>query len=66
LKQVLNFSKLPTDHYSIYKNITKYTYVELCDIEKVKSKTSKEMKSELKYFITEEFRKFKKEHLIKN
>ncbi|MBP2033407.1 hypothetical protein J2Z42_002110 [Clostridium algifaecis] len=66
LKQVLKVSKLSADHYSVYKNITKYTYVELCDIEKVKDKTSKEMRSELKYFNTEEFRKFKKEHLIKN
>lgn len=66
LKQVLNVSKLPIDQYLIYKNITKYTYLELCDIEKVKGKTRQKMISELKYFNTKEFRNFKKEYLIKN
>ncbi|WP_283683716.1 reverse transcriptase/maturase family protein [Clostridium perfringens] len=66
LEYVLNVSKLPIDQYVIYKNITKYTYVELSDIKNVKDKNDNKVNAEAKYFNTQEFRSFKKNHLKKN
>ncbi|WIV12106.1 reverse transcriptase domain-containing protein [Proteiniborus sp. MB09-C3] len=66
LKQILKVDRLPHDHFSVLKNITNYTYIELEDIEKIKGKKSREMRRDLKYFNTQELRQFKKEYLKKN
>lgn len=52
--------------YAIYKNITKFAYVEADDIESVKGKYRRDMRNLEKYFETDEFHNFKKEHLYKN
>ena len=66
LEYVLNVSKLPIDQYVIYKNITKYTYIELSDIKSVKDKNDNKVNAKAKYFNTQEFRSFKKNNLKKN
>ncbi|MCB2358671.1 reverse transcriptase domain-containing protein [Clostridium estertheticum] len=66
IKQVLKVNRITVEQYSIYKSITKYTFVELEDIEKEKGKKSKEMRGNSKYFDTAEFRQFKKRNLKRN
>ncbi len=63
LQQVLGVEKLLDDYYQVYKNITRFTYVELVDIESFKNKKRKDMRRLEKYFETSEFQKFKKENL---
>lgn len=66
LKEVLEVHRLDNDYFAVFKNITKFTYVEREDIEKVKGKENKEFRKESKYFDTKEFREFKKEYLKRN
>ncbi|MFH7820736.1 reverse transcriptase domain-containing protein [Neobacillus thermocopriae] len=65
---LLEQKSLPDHHYAIYKNITKYSYIELSDIEKYYSKTSKELIQEgkVKYFGTKDFQKIKRLYLKRN
>jgi len=66
LKQVLKTDRLNNDYFAVFKNITKFTYVEREDIEKVKGKKNKELRKEVKYFNTRELREFKKEYIKRN
>ncbi|MEY2195720.1 reverse transcriptase [Neobacillus sp. BF23-41] len=70
-KQLLNIFKLnslPDDHYAVYKNVTKYSYINLSDIEAYYSKSSKEIKKDgkIKFFETKEFQQIKQMFLRKN
>ena len=55
----------PAD-YAIYKNITRFTYIEAADIEFEKDKLQRDMRQLDKYFQTQEFQQFKKKYLHKN
>lgn len=52
--------------YAIYKNITKFTYIEADDIESEKGLLRRDMRGMDKYFETDEFHEFKKNYLRKN
>ena len=52
--------------YAIYKNITKFTYIEAQDIETEKKMLRKDMRDLERYFEMDEFHEFKKKHLYKN
>lgn len=66
IKCVNGGNTLDVADYAIYKNITKFTYVELFDISKFKNQRIKDMRELIKYFDTEEFHDFKKKYLKKN
>lgn len=66
LKEVLSVSKLPDDYYAVYKNITKYTYIEFEDIKKLKKMQVKDINKEGRLFETNEFQILKKKYLKKN
>ena len=51
--------------YAIYKNITKFTYVEAEDIEAEKGLFRRDMRELDKYFETDEFHDFKRSIFIK-
>lgn len=44
LKTVLNVNSLPEDHYAVFKNVTKYTYMLLTDIANYKNITMKKIR----------------------
>ena len=63
---LLKADKLPDDHYAVYKNITKYSWIELDSIEKVLGKSRKKLNKKLintKLFQTKEFHGIKKQYL---
>lgn len=66
IKCVIGEKSLDAADYAIYKNVTKFTYVEADDIESVKSLYRRDMRNFDKYFETDEFHVFKKNHLHKN
>lgn len=66
IRDVTGTNSLDAADYVIYKNITKFAYVEADDIESVKGKYRRDMRNLEKYFETDEFHNFKKEHLYKN
>lgn len=68
LMEVLDVDRLAEDHYAVYKNICKYSYVKLDQIEVEKGKKLKEMNEERieKFFETKEFHDFKRKNLKKN
>ncbi|TYR72706.1 reverse transcriptase [Rossellomorea vietnamensis] len=70
LKKVLNVDELPEDWYKIFKNITKYTYVNKTDLDKfLKNKYGvKQLKKvkPSKFMAPKEFREFKKGNLHVN
>lgn len=70
LKQTINMvqgtRKLEDDEYKVFKSITKFTYVNLDDIEADIGKTRKEMRRDNKYYNTQQFQEFKKKNLHKN
>lgn len=66
LQEVLNVEKLTDDHYALFKNITKFTYVEYNTIKSYKNYSDKEIKELTKIFETKEFQQFKKDNLFKN
>ncbi|WP_234402403.1 reverse transcriptase/maturase family protein [Oceanobacillus damuensis] len=67
LKLVLGIKTLPKDFYAVYKNITKYSWVEKKDIdEELKVKYGKDKPQLLRYFSKKEFRDFKKGNVHKN
>jgi len=60
-------NKLSDSEFKVFKSITKFSYLELTDIEKYINKTRTEMKRAAKFFKnTKEFKAFKKDHLNKN
>ena len=66
IKNVIGESVLDEADYAIYKNITKFAYIEADDIESEKGTLRRDMRKLDKYFETEEFRDFKKKYLHKN
>ena len=66
IKCVVGEKSLDVADYAIYKNITKFTYVEADDIEAEKGLFRRDMRELDKYFETDEFHDFKKKHLHKN
>ena len=66
IKCVINEESLDAADYAIYKNITKFTYIEADDIESEKGLLRRDMRGMDKYFETDEFHEFKKNHLRKN
>lgn len=66
IKCVIGEMSLDAADYAIYKNVTKFTYVEADDIESEKSLYRKDMRNFDKYFETDEFHVFKKRYLHKN
>lgn len=66
LKNVNGDEPLDAADYAIYKNLTRFSYVEADDIEKEKGKLRRDMRDIDKYFDTKEFHDFKSKHLLKN
>lgn len=66
IKKVNGNNSLDDADYAIFKNLTRFTYVEMEDIEKYKKSKIKDMRHLTKYFDTEEFQKFKKNNLKKH
>jgi hypothetical protein len=70
IKKVLNVEDLPEDWYKLFKNLTKYTYVNKTDLEtflKAKYGVKKQKNIILsKYMESQEFREFKKDYLHVN
>lgn len=68
LIEVLDVPRLSGDHYAVYKNITKYSYLKLSDIEAKKGLKLKDMNEQglKKFFTSEEFKNLKRENLKKN
>lgn len=69
LKQVLNVETLPIEYYKIFKNVTKYSYIEYTDILKMLNMTHKELINTKKEKIIDnpiDFRKFKNETVKRN
>ena len=66
IRDVIGTNSLDAADYAIYKNITKFAYVEADDIESVKGEFRRDMRNLEKYFETDEFHNFKKRHLYKN
>lgn len=66
IKNVIGENTLDEADYAIYKNITKFAYIEADDIELEKGLLRRDMRKLDKYFETEEFREFKKKYLQKN
>ena len=66
IKCVVGEKALDVADYAIYKNITKFTYIEAQDIETEKKMLRKDMRDLERYFEMDEFHEFKKKHLYKN
>lgn len=66
IKCVIGQESLDPADYAIYKNITRFTYIEAADIEFEKDKLQRDMRQLDKYFQTQEFQQFKKKYLHKN
>lgn len=66
IKCVTGEKALDEADYAIYKNITKFSYVEADDIESEKGLLRRDMRKWDKYFETDDFRELKKKHLHKN
>lgn len=65
--KVLRTELLPADYYAVYKNITKYSIVELKDILEFHNNiTYKELNNKDAVMTPDEFRAFKKGHLKSN
>ena len=66
IKTVVGTDSLDSADYAIFKNITRFSYIEADDIEKEKGKLRRDMREMDKYFNTEEFREVKKKFLKTN
>lgn len=66
ISAVLGVSKLPDDQYKVFKSITKFSYVELHDIENYKKLDRSKINNLDKYFNTHDFQEFKKSLLYTN
>ena len=60
IKTVVGTDSLDSADYAIFKNITRFSYIEADDIEKEKGKLRRDMREMDKYFNTEEFHEVKK------
>lgn len=68
LMEVFDTTHLSDAHYAVFKNISKYSYLNLSDIESEKEVKLKQMNEQklMKFFTTEEFHTFKRKNLKKN
>jgi L-rhamnose mutarotase len=66
IKTVVGTDSLDSADYAIFKNITRFSYIEADDIEKEKGKLRRDMREMDKYFNTEEFHEVKKKFLKTN
>lgn len=68
IRYVLKKNTLPKDYYNVFKNITKFSYIDKEKIEEeLKSKyDKKEMRKLSKFFNEEEFRAFKQKNIVTN
>ncbi|MDP4552949.1 reverse transcriptase domain-containing protein [Alkalihalobacillus macyae] len=68
IKSVLNVKTLPTDFFAVFKNITKYSWIEIADIDKEMKNKGNDNRTQLtRYFSNErEFREFKKNNIHNN
>ena len=55
IKNVVGTNSLDEADYAIFKNLTRFSYIEADDIEKEKNKLRRDMRELEKYFETEEF-----------
>lgn len=69
LKDLLNCDRLPSDQFAIYKNITKYSYIDVkaveIHLEKNREKLNKKY-IDSKLFTTTEFKEIKRRYLKRN
>lgn len=63
LKAINEDGRLDDAEYAVYKSVTRYAYIEVKDIARVKGKNSWQMQDLEQYFTSEEFRSFKKKYL---
>lgn len=63
IKNVTGANSLDSADYAIYKNLTRFSYIEADDIEKEKNKYRRDMRELDKYFDTEEFHEAKRKYL---
>jgi len=66
IKSVIGTDSLDVADYAIYKNLTRFSYIEAGDIEKEKNKLRRDMRELDKYFDTEEFQEAKRKYLKRN
>ncbi|MBU8909001.1 reverse transcriptase [Desertibacillus haloalkaliphilus] len=67
IRTVLEVETLPDDFYAVFKNITRFSWVEKGDIdEKLKVLYGDEIPNLERYFTEKEFREFKKSNIQKN
>ncbi len=68
LKEVLNVKTLPDDFFAVFKNITKYSWIEKEDIDREMNNKGLDNRAKLsRYFSNEkEFREFKKRNIHDN
>lgn len=64
--KLLGVSSLPEDHYSVFRSITKYSWMELDEIREYKKLNRLAFNKLDRIFSPDEFRKFKKDHLHRN
>lgn len=60
LMEVLDVDKLPDDQYAVFKNSTRYSYVDRQDILNFKGMTRRELSKQSQIFSPEDFHKFKR------
>lgn len=66
LKRVNDGKSLDLADYAIFKNLTRFSYLEAEDIEKENGLLRRDMRDWDKYFDTKAFQEFKAKHLYKN
>lgn len=70
MENILDEERLPDDYYAVFRNLTKFSWIDKRDIETVlkkKYKTKDKIKkaTKFRYFDTKEFRKFREADAIK-
>lgn len=66
LCELLRVERLPQDHYSVYKSITRYSFIDYEDILAIKKITRTQAKNLERLFTPEEFRAIKEKLLQRN
>lgn len=66
IKSVVGEESLDAADYAIYKNLTRFSYIEADDIEHETGMLRRDMRDLEKYFETAEFQAVKRKHLKKN
>jgi hypothetical protein len=66
LCSLLGADRLPDDMYSVFRSITRYSYLDLDSIKEFKGMTRKEFYSLERVFSPDQFRSYKRTHIITN